>query len=275
MRNVFAKIIDSISVLSVSFVLIFAWIRFYTHDITLSLIVGSICSAIICFIVNYFFYKREHQKIGSAKNKKNAENLGIALLGATNDEILEYFFNVFNKDGNKLQKRQNYLELEYYSAQNDMHSTLHSTIVYPFFHKTELGLDDLILIIKLIRSVNKTEIKIFDISTNNEAKEFASKIKNLNIQFFDQYDLYSMSNSTTAPITIDTQIAKLNYRDYLKFAFDKSRSKNYLLFGLILLISSFFVPYKIYYLIIGSLLCFTSLCVRIVPLIRKQKIPKK
>ncbi len=270
MRNIFAKFIDSVTILAATFVLMFAWVRFYTQDITTSAIVGTVCAGVICFLVNFFADRSERKKIGSMTEKKSAEALGISLLGATNAEVLNYFETVFAKIGKSIKKQQNYLEMEYYSAQNELHSTLHSTIIYPFFHKATLGYDDLILIIKLTRTLQKSEVRVYCILASTEAKSLAKKIKNLDIQIYDQYDLYALGKDTPAPITIDTKVAKMGFADYIKFAFDKSRARNYLLFGLILLATSFIVPYKIYYLIMGSTLCLTSLAVRIFPLIKKR-----
>ena len=270
MRNIFAKFIDSIAILTTTFVLIFAWIRFCTRDITISVIVGTVCAGVICFLINFLAERRERKKIGSLTEKKSAEALGISLLGATNSEILDYFYAVFTPLGKNITKQQNYLEMEYYSAQNDMHSTLHTTIIYPFFHKSVLDYDDLILIIKLTRTRKQSKVRVYTVSASVEAKSLAKKIHNLDIQIYDQYDLYALGKGIPTPITIDTKITKLGFTDYIKFAFDKSRARNYLLFGVILLATSFIVPYKIYYLIMGSILCLTAFTVRILPLIKKR-----
>lgn len=45
-----------------------------------------------------------------------------------------------------------------------------------------------------------------------------------------------------------------NYKFFIEYALSPARAKSYLMLGLILLISSFFVLYKIYYLIFGTIL---------------------
>lgn len=263
MRNKLAKIIDSVAILVASFVLVFAWVRFYTHNVILSVIVGGIFAIFICFFINFFAEKSEQKKVGSAKTKKSAEMLGLNLLGATNDEILTYFFDIFSQDGVSVTKLQNCLKIEQNRTQDGTTSAQKSELIFPFFHKTELDLCDLILILKIARTLKESNIKIYSIKASAEAKDFAKKIRNFGITFCDQYDLFAISKIATAPVTFDLNSPKLHFQDYLQFALQKSRAKNYLLFGLILLATSFIVPYKIYYLIWGSLLCVFALAVRL------------
>ncbi len=268
MRSKFAKIIDSVAILVASFVLIFAWVRFYTHNPTLSLIIGGILGIFICFFINFFTDKRAKKKIGTAQSQKSAEKLGLNLLGATNDEILDYFFAIFCQNNFSVKKLPNCLKVSQNLTPNHPATTTKNELIFPFFHKLELTQDDLILILKIARSLEENNIKIYSISASADAKNFAKKIHNFTINFCDQYDLFSISNSVTAPVTFDLNSAKLTYKDYWNFAFQKSRAKNYLCFGLILLATSFFVPFKLYYLIGGSLLCLLALAVRLANLKR-------
>lgn len=269
MRSKFAKLIDSVALFGTVFVLIFAWVRFYSHNAIWSAIAGAVVGVIVCIFLNHFADKRERKKVGSNTQKRSAETLGINLLGATSDEVQEYFFQMLKKESETIKKLQNCLKIRYYSAQNEMHSTVHSTqktaLVFPFFHKIELDVDDLILILKLARALGENVIQIYSIKATENAQNFARKIKNFQIIFYDQYDLFNRRNpATPSPVSLNTEPNKLGFNDYLKFAFSPPRAKNYLLFGLIILATSFIVPYKIYYLIFGSLLCLTALAVRLV-----------
>lgn len=265
MKSVLAKWLDSITILAVGFVVMFAWVRFYSKDAVLSAVIAGIVSGTICFLINRFSDKKERKKLGSKTDKKNAEILGLNLLGASNEEVLDFITKVLNNNDCTVKKYQNYLEMEYNSSQNDMHSTTHSTLICPIFHKIQIELNDLILALKIARNLGKNSINIYGIDTSPEAKNFASKIKNFDIKFFDQYDLYSTSQHIHPPVSLNTETAKITFHDCLKFALQKTRARNYLLFGLILIITSFLVPYKIYYLVIGSLLCLTALAVRLLP----------
>lgn len=265
MKSVLAKWLDSITILAVGFVLLFAWVRFYSKDAVLSAVVAAGLSGVICFCINRFCDKRERKMLGSKTDKKNAEMLGLNLLGSTNDEILDFFAKALADTDKTVEKCKNCLKMEYYSAQNSMHSTAHSTSIFPIFHKMQVEQNDLILVLKIARDMGANCIQIYGIDISADAKTFASKIKNMDIQFFDQYHLYSISKHVHPPVSLNTESIRLTFGDYLKFALDKARARNYLLFGLILLASSFLVPYKIYYLVSGSILCITALAVRLYP----------
>lgn len=271
MRSTFAKVIDSIAYLVAIFILTFAWVRFYTKNITLSAIIASIVSIASCIIINILLNKKERGVIKSSADKREAEALGLSLLGATNEEVLAYFLHSLSSDDYKLTNCKNYLIKEYHSAQNGVHSTMHSTLVLPYFIKSKFDVDDAIFALKLARTLGLTDIEIYAISSTSEAQDLLKKVKNINSTLFDQYKLFSIINhSYHIPKTLDTNTPKLNFAGMIAFAFDKQRARNYLLFGLILLATSFLVPYKLYYLITGSVLCLTATIVKILPLLKKE-----
>ncbi len=267
MKTLFAKILDSVLIAIVVFVLIFSWVRFYTHNITLGCVAGAVFGGLASMFFYTFFNKKEQKKLGKATDRKNAILLGQNLLGATTQEITDYFLSLFSPQIKSIHQIKNSPFLEYYSAQNDKHSTLHSTILLPFFDKTQFDIDDLIRVLKFMRSADKIRAEIYCICPSLKAKNFASTIQNLNITFFDQFDLYAIAKHSPAiaPITINTTAYKMRLADYLSFALDKARSRNYFLFGILLLATSLLVPFKIYYLISGTVLCLIALAVRFLP----------
>lgn len=285
MRTIFAKIIDNIALLFSIFLLVFAWVRFYTRDTTSSLICGIVASVAVCFVVNILLNKKEKRVIRSSKERKSAETLALNLLGATNDEILAYFEGNLRKTATSIKRGTNYLILGHNSAQNEMHSTVHSTlhsttsatpapindtIVFPCFFTTTLSLNDAIGILKIARLNKVTDIKIYAVDFSPEAKAFLTKAAHITCKFYNQYEMFADLEGATFPDTIFAPQKNYCAKEILSLAFDRKRAKNYLLFGLIIIISSFLVPYKIYYLVLGSALCLVALIVRILPLIKKD-----
>lgn len=269
MRNIVAKFIDS-TVLSVAvFILVFAWVRFYTRNMTISIIIGAILAIVICIGINLVLNKKEAKILHSKKQKKDAETLALGLLGLTNLEILEFFAKQISKRPAKVTQSTNCLKIEYYSAQKDLHSTKSTAIVVPLFHTMKVETSDVIFALKLARAHNVDEMEIYGISFSPEAKSLLSSIKNIQTKTFDQYQLFSSLSPEEIPTTLDTSVKRLNWKEFVQFALDKKRARNYLLFGLIILATSFMVPYKIYYLVMGSILCITALTVRLIPLLKK------
>lgn len=274
MRSNFAKILDSIVLALVFSVLIYAWMRFYTKNTSMSIVVGICSGLLIMAVLNIIFYNREQKLNINKTTKSNAEKLSLDLLCSTQSEINTFFAKILDSLG-KIKKSKNYLEIKENSAQNDLHSTMHSTLIFPEFNKENFTLEDLFRVIKTATKLNAKEIKIFAPTVDETAKTFAKQINNLKIDFVDKYSLYNnyiAGKFENALIEkIDISKPKINYAGLLRYAVNQKRARHYLLFGLLILLMSFLVPFKIYYLVLGSLLCLIALIVKIAPIIAEHK----
>ena len=278
MRSNFAKVLDSIISALVFSVLIYAWMRFYTKNTSMSIVVGICSGLLIMAVLNIIFYNREQKLNINKTTKSNAEKLSLNLLCSTQSELNTFFAKILDSLG-KIRKSRNYLEIKENSAQNDLHSTMHSTLIFPEFNKENFTLEDLFRIIKTATKLNAKEIKIFAPTVDETAKTFAKQINNLKIDFVDKYSLYNnyiAGKFENAFIEkIDISKPKINYVGLLRYAVNQKRARHYLLFGLLILLMSFLVPFKIYYLVLGSLLCLIALIVKIAPIIAEHKSLKQ
>ena len=274
MRSKFAKVIDSIVLATVFSILIYAWMRFYTKNTSMSIVVGICSGLLIMAVLNIVFYNKEQKLHINKQTKSNAEKLSLNLLCSTTTQIND-FFSLILSDKSKLKRNKNYLILEENSAQNDTHSTVHNTLIFPKYEKETFNLDDLFNIIKSANKLNVLELKIFSPTISDEAKTFAKQVNNYKIEFVDKYQLYNnyVANKfeNEQPKAIDISKPKLNYMGLLHYAVNQKRTRHYLLFGLLILLMSFLVPFKIYYLVLGSLLCLIALIVKIAPIIIEHR----
>ena len=274
MRSNFAKVLDSIVLALVFSVLTYAWMRFYTKNTSMSIVVGICSGLLIMAVLNIIFYNREQKLNINKTTKSNAEKLSLNLLCSTQSEINTFFAKILDSLG-KIKKSKNYLEIKENSAQNDLHSTMHSTLISPEFNKENFTLEDLFRTIKTAINLNIAEIKIFAPTIDETVKTFAKQINNLKIDFVDKYSLYNnyiAGKFENAFIEkIDISKPKINYVGLLRYAVNQKRARHYLLFGLLILLMSFLVPFKIYYLVLGSLLCLIALIVKIAPIIAEHK----
>ena len=84
------------------------------------------------------------------------------------------------------------------------------------------------------------------------------------LSLYKEYDYY--------PAIIERQKTKNSYKQYLAVAFNRSKTKGYLFAAVILVLSSFFVKFNIYYYIISSLLLIFALISFINPIYNKKII---
>ncbi len=273
MQNKLSLVIDSAVLFVGVGVLIFSWVRFYTKSITLSLVAGVIIACMILLSFIYIYNKRNAKQNIKKAEQKQFEQFKFNLFFTPKAQTLDYFSSILGKTKN-IEKHSDYLILKENSAQNDTHSTLHSTIFFAFFDKEKLDFSTFLTFYRIAIINNLDDIIICANAFEEDVKSNASKIRNMHAtllpltQFFKENQSAIIANPF--PIVADTLKPKLSKNEILRYAFSPARARNYLLFGLMILLTSFLVPFKIYYLIMGSLLCLTALFVKVIPLLKKQ-----
>ena len=248
--------------------LIFSWIRFYTKSVAISLAIAVVFASIVLTIFLAIFNKRNAKQILKKAEQKQFEHFKFNLFFTPKSQTISYFATILGKT-KSITKHSDFLVLGKNSAQNDS-----KTIFFTFFDKEKLDFTTYLIFyrITVIHNIHKLTICANDF--DDDVKNNASKINNIDItllplaQFFKEYKLAISTNPI--PIIADTKKPKLTKNEIFRYAFSPKRAKNYLLFGSIILFTSFLVPFKIYYLISGSVLCFSALIIRIYPLLKKQ-----
>ncbi len=261
MRNIFAKVIDTVALGLGVLILLFCWIRFYTKETTLSFFIALIIAVGAGVVFNLVVRKKESKILSTKEEQGKAQAFLLALLGSTQKEIIDKFYEIFILKGANVEKRENGLKIRYNSSQSEVHNTF----IVPIFSMFLVNQNDILSVLKQARENEVSEIRIYAKAFSGEAKSFAKSIKNFQIELIEADKMYAEFAPTSLPITLDTSEKKFSRFELIKFALDKRRAKNYLLFGVIILLTSFLVPYKIYYLVMGSVLVLGALVVRVIP----------
>ncbi len=179
------------------------------------------------------------------------------LMFLKNESVVDYFYQNINNE--KAKKTKNYIETE-------------SEIIYPFFEKSELEINNLSTIYKQISSPKN--IVILCGTARSDCLALAKRINNKKITIYDSEKTYQtfLKNSIMPPTEIEfSNSKKLAIKELLHYAIGKNRAKNYSIMGILLVVSSFFVKFKIYYLVVGSILLLLALLTLLLPYFRKQK----
>ncbi len=240
------------------FILLYSWSNFYLKNMLKSFVVAIISTSIIVFLLFKIKIKKENKKGLSLRQKEQAQNLCFQLKFLSRQKVLDFFYNSI-KQKEEVKKHKNFLETN-------------TQIIYPFFDKKTLDIDAFCSILK--QNFPQKEIVIICCEASRETFDICQKIQNKHIKILDFEKTYNkfLQNVETYPNEIEIKNdKKLKLKELVLFSLQKERTKNYLLMGLILITSSFFVIYKIYYLIFGSLLLFLALLTRILPYLKKVK----
>lgn len=145
-------------------------------------------------------------------------------------------------------------------------------ILYPHFTYKTFCIDDVINIINKVKTLNTKRIVI---CTNKYDTNVPSFIKKLPIEIYildgtdTYYELLKKYNCFPQPTKLE-QENKITLKELASFALNKKRTKGYFISSIFLLFSSFFVPFKLYYIIISTILLILALVSFINPKFNKK-----
>ena len=245
MKTQLNVILDTIFFSGIIFIFSFSWIKFYTHSVLNS----SIFSAVITALFIIFFFKKTNKRVQKNKlgkqEKDQAKLLAMRLNMMDKQDVLSYFLSACTtKENPKLTN----CGIEFYSKDEKW-------LFAPIFSSTTL---DTKLFISIINSAFKNDVKKIIFCTSKVDESVLSMQKEITIpcEFWDEFSLYNKKGRLLPPPICPQLVTHLKPRknEIMKNALKKVRAKNYIYFGLILLIFSYFIPMKLYYLISGSLL---------------------
>ena len=232
------------------FLIAYVWIYYLVRTIWLSVIITAFLTLVLD-IIFVLFMRKKHKKqsiIFDAKQKK--ENCINSLVFNENKNVVDFFFSLA-KSKHNAQKKSGYIIISHPDKK---------IVLYPKFMHREFSLDDFIEANNKTKKENANRIII---CAKNISSNVYSYIKNKPENYvvldgektfdllFEKYQIYPQIKQ------VENQ-TKTNYKDILRLALNKKRTKGYFLSSVLLLISCFFVPYKLYYCIMSSVLLVLS-----------------
>ena len=241
-------IIDFLFRNTLIFLLIYAWTIFYLNDWIIALIVAALASLLICFALDKIKGARTERKKLSIKEREQSEAISLQLLFSTEAESLEYFTRLL--------------------SQTHQVSVVNKTITYtdnnqktvwvPCYQDAQLTHLQLSDAVKHAKQKKADQLVIVCPTCSPEMLKLASNIKDVNTTVLNQAQLYH-TYIKPANILPTEKIAlkgatRLTIKDLISYAFSGKRTKSFAYLGLILILCSFFVVFKLYYLIMGSIL---------------------
>ncbi len=250
----FVNIVDTIFITLATLLIIFAWVQFFIKNIILSLILASIISLCIIFLM---------RRIKSKKQARHLNNI------AQTTEMLKFKLTIQTLPYPKLISLIKQLipsKYEPKTIKGDIVATkdgvAHIFTTHLNGELTEFSL------LEILRTKPYSDITIFCISANNDTKAICSAFKNKRITLINLeqlYNLFNQNNITIDTSNIDLTKHKISLREIFKNAVSRNKSKGYFISGLVLLFTSLIIPYKVYYIVFSSALFALSLICRIKP----------
>lgn len=218
-----------------------------------------VCTVAITFLVDFIIKKisnKKTQKLSIKKqNEQEIEQIINTFVYNPQSFSVNFFYKMLSKKHNCIKKSK------YIIVQNS-----NKTIIYPCFLFRELNEDDIIEIYNKTKTEDANKIIICFNKINSKTKIFTQKLPTQTVllnatdtylNLLTPYDCYPEKTSLTESNSI-------NFKYLLNHALNKERTRGYFISSILLLFSSFFVPYKLYYVITSSILlilafiCFSN-----------------
>ncbi len=254
--------IDIVLTSCIFFVLFFAWIRFYSKNVYLSIFSSIFITFLLVFFLFFYKRKKDTKKELTLKQKNLALDTALQLRFSSAKSVRSYFKKLLENKFKTEEKKDGLL----ITKNNKLN------FFVPCFSEEIFKSDDLARLYSKAKEYNADEITISAVTFDDNCKNLSKAITNIKITLLDAFETYTQliepSNELPEKV-VNTQKAKLTFRQLLSYALSKERTKSYFMLGIVLIISSFFVLFKIYYLIFGSILMLMAVLTRVLP--HKQK----
>lgn len=244
MQTTFSKISNLIFEYFIVFAIIFLWLNFYFTNIFIVCTISIISTIIIMIIAKSIRKKKNIKSQLTINENKKIKEISLNFLLSDNNKILT-FYNILLSSRHDCRIEKNSIKWD-------------DTVFIPNYSKQELNKDD---IASIVRQNNMSEcIIIAGIAFNDNAYSLVNTLARKIILLNECDTFFLMKDRDFYPeIIVRTKSeGKFKYKDLKNIAFVKKNAKHYLFSGVIILITSFFIKYNIYYTIFATLLFIFS-----------------
>ncbi|MBE7073761.1 MAG: hypothetical protein E7379_01565 [Clostridiales bacterium] len=242
-------LIQEIIKLIIFFIVSLVWLNSYLYDKAFAISLAIAISLTLEVITLFISREKLAKKNLKAAQLKDAENMFFSL--ATDKNATDFFFNLFSTRYKTINQLKDYLILEEQDGKK--------TLFYPFLKISTLEIDDIFSISKLSDEVDKIIIACNDFSVT--CKQYKLKKEIIILNKYDTYNKIFTEYEYYPQVANVPKQNNFSCKNLFNTIFNKSKTKGYLFAGLILLISSSYIPYNIYYKLTATiLLLFASIC---------------
>lgn len=254
----FSKVIDSIFINFLLFLISFAWLRFLIKKIFISFILSIILVSLFNFI-KFFLNKTKADKTRISKTlEQDIESYNLTLLSSEPKENLIFFAGLLKEKVQQILEEQN---LILYSE--TVGNGLQKVALCPIYFESELKYE---VALKHVYFAIKNKANSILLCCNycpQKTKLLLEKIDNLKVIVLDKNLVY---NNLLKAYNLYPKIIfkfktnkKLKFKEIINISLEKSRAKKYFFSGLFIFFCSFFVQYNFYYVFMSSLLFLLAL----------------
>ncbi len=247
MRISLALIIDTIFSLFLSFILSFVLLNYFMPR-PYSIITASCFSGIFCLFAFKILLKKRNERLSSSKEKKQYENAITQLHFMSHANLCEFMQSALIKKGYSVEKKRNGLRL----------TDKNAFLVFKFGFESATKSD----VVKAFNLKNNGQtVYLLSETFSADVISFASRFTGLTLVDGKKLFEFLKENDSLPETKFVLERPKLKFFNAIKSLLSRKKAKTFAVFGIIFLLSSPFVPIKLYYVIVGALfLIFSIIC---------------
>lgn len=246
-KSTISFIIDFVFYCFLIFFISLIWLRLYIHDNTLILVLSSIITLFLASILSVIYKKKVNKFKLSKKEVKTKKEILNKLIFSNNLEINVYLSNFFKEY--KITKHREFLEIKKEDEK---------ILVFNCFKLNACDNDFILNSIKKSEKLNIKKIMIFASNFNKDCFVFIKNIKEFKIKLinFDEFYINYIKKENIIPENkiIYEEKTRYSFIELLSIAFNRKKTKTYVVTGIIFLISSIFLRYNIYYIVFTTIM---------------------
>lgn len=251
-----ANIIDFVFINLLFFLISFVWIKYFSKNIFLSIIIAI--TVLIAFNTIRFFLKNK-KRIKNNINKKLENDINqymLTFLASSTQENLEFFIEIFKDKNPNICFEKN---LIFYNYNNTLIG------ICPIFNNKEIIVENCLKYIAYAKEENISKLYFLCCDISQKTMSFLSSFKDIEINILNKNQIFTQllkEKGIYPKIKFNfKEQKKLKFKELIDISFNKSRAKGYFLSGLFIFFCSFIVKYNFYYVFMSSLLfLFTIFC---------------
>ena len=242
-------VIDGLFVLLTTFLIAFVILNSYFNK-TFAFIMALLIGVVIFLFLYFLLIRKNSAKLLKKQEEKNMENVLCQLAMNSKSQNTVLFERAFTK-----------LNISYVKRKEGIFLTDSKALVLLEFRFDGFSKAD---VVRAYNKIDKNE-KVYILSNNfsQEIRDFAERF-NKKVVLISNKNVYNflVKADSLPKITLVLEKAKTPIKLILKEFFTKKRARGYFAVGLVTLLFSLVVPFKVYYVVFGSILLLISLVCR-------------
>lgn len=241
-----SSIIDYIFYYFSIFFISLIWIRLFSHKAILNLVFSFLIATVILILIIIRNNKKNNKNSTSQKQKELAESFANSMSFLTTKEQSLKICKIFNINTSCIKKSIIFCN---------------NFVIIPLFNFKKCTYDQILNYFIMVKHEKIDKVIFLTNEFDDDLNNFHNYYNDIKICILDKYDFYKIIEPLNVEIEVKNK-AKMSKKEkinnMLNVAFDKAKSKNYFIYGIILFICCLFFRYNVYYIIFSSLMfCFS------------------